>query len=89
MADYCIETSHMLTASLCAAAIAIAGWVVATMTPLFAALKFTGLLRVSEHAEDVGLDLAIHGGPCYAEASEASPAPAIEHDLQSAKVSPE
>lgn len=74
---------------LCVAVLAVGIWVIATMAPLFALLKYTGLLRVSEHAEDVGLDLAIHGGPCYAEASEASPAPAVEHELQSAKVAPE
>ena len=74
---------------LCAAAVVIGLWVVATMAPLFAGLKMLGLLRVTEHAEDVGLDVALHGGPCYAEASEASPAPADEHELMSAKVSPE
>ena len=72
-----------------AAVIATAVWVIGTMAPMFAALKHTGLLRVSEHAEDVGLDLAIHGAPCYGEASEASPAKVAGPDLQSAKVSPE
>lgn len=79
----------MRTTSLCAAVIATAGWVAATMAPLFATLKATGLLRVSEHAEEIGLDLAVHGGPCYAEASEASPVRAVEPELQSAKVAPE
>lgn len=55
-----------------AAAVAIIGWVGLTMTPLFAALKYSGLLRVSEDQENQGLDQALHGGPCYPEASEVS-----------------
>jgi hypothetical protein len=51
------------------------------MVPLFATLKYTGLLRVAEHGESIGLDLAVHGGPCYAEASEASPVPTLKTDL--------
>lgn len=55
----------------CAAAVAIAAWVIATMAPLFAALKMCGLLRVSAEAEDMGLDLALHGASCYPEGADA------------------
>jgi Ammonium Transporter Family len=73
---------------LCAAALVTAGWVVAMMVPLFATLKYTGLLRVTEHAEDIGLDRGVHGGPCYAEVSETSPLPALQPGRQATKVFP-
>jgi hypothetical protein len=40
-------------------------WIVATMAPLFFALKWVNILRVSEEDEERGLDEALHGGPAY------------------------
>ena len=45
--------------------IAIGAWVAACMVPLFAALRRAGLLRADAHAQAVGLDEAMHGGPAY------------------------
>ena len=42
-------------------------FVVATATVLFAAIKFTMGLRVSEDEEEAGLDMAEHGVPGYGE----------------------
>jgi Amt family ammonium transporter len=45
--------------------VAIAGWTVVTAGALFAALKVTGQLRVSEEEEHRGLDLFEHGIDAY------------------------
>jgi hypothetical protein len=71
----------------CAAALAIAAWAVAMMSLLFTILKFTGLLRVSDQAEESGLDVALHGGSCYPEAYEGGPVQP-DQSCRPCKVSP-
>ncbi|EOY10825.1 Ammonium transporter 1,2 [Theobroma cacao] len=44
----------------------IAGWVTATMGPLFYVLHKMKLLRISENDETAGMDLTRHGGFAYA-----------------------
>ncbi|XP_078427762.1 ammonium transporter 1 member 2-like [Wolffia australiana] len=46
--------------------LAIAGWVTATMAPLFLLLRRFGLLRISADEEMAGMDLISHGGFAYA-----------------------
>ncbi|KAL3691785.1 hypothetical protein R1sor_005436 [Riccia sorocarpa] len=43
----------------------IAGWVTATMVPLFFLLKYFDLLRISPEDEMAGMDLTRHGGSAY------------------------
>ena len=50
-------------------ALAITAWVVITTGPMFFALRFAGLLRVSGHTEEVGLDQQEHGEVAYPFAS--------------------
>jgi hypothetical protein len=78
----------VLNTCLFAAVLVTIGWVAAMMVPLFAILKRVGLLRVDEHGEDIGLDLALHGGSCYPEVSEVSPVH-DEPDVMVAKQHPE
>jgi Amt family ammonium transporter len=45
--------------------LAIIGWVLVTVTPVFLVLKYTIGLRVSDHAQEVGLDESEHGAQAY------------------------
>jgi len=45
--------------------LAVIGWVVATVGPLFIILRVTGLLRVTQSDEITGLDKVEHGGGAY------------------------
>jgi Amt family ammonium transporter len=46
-------------------AFSIIGWVLVTVTPIFLILKYTIGLRVSDHAQEVGLDESEHGAQAY------------------------
>jgi len=49
----------------CVGALVILVWTMGIMVPVFLGLKFANLLRVDEATEDLGLDVAKHGGPGY------------------------
>ncbi|CAA7390586.1 unnamed protein product [Spirodela intermedia] len=51
----------------------IAGWVSATMGPLFLLLRRFGLLRISDDDEMAGMDLTRHGGFAYVYHDDDSP----------------
>uniref|UniRef100_A0A1D1Z614 Ammonium transporter n=1 Tax=Anthurium amnicola TaxID=1678845 RepID=A0A1D1Z614_9ARAE len=53
----------------------IAGWVSATMGPLFLVLRKFGLLRISDDDEMAGMDLTRHGGFAYVYHDEDSTSP--------------
>jgi Amt family ammonium transporter len=44
---------------------AIIGWVLVSVTPVFLVLKYTIGLRVSDHAQEAGLDESEHGAQAY------------------------
>jgi Amt family ammonium transporter len=45
--------------------LAIIAWVLVSVTPVFLSLKYTIGLRVSDHAQEAGLDESEHGAQAY------------------------
>ena len=56
---------HSVLARKCATPGAMYAWVGGMSFILFFALKMSGLLRVSQDIEEMGMDVSKHGGTAY------------------------
>ena len=61
--------SHSFLSKVLGAAIvtclAVVGWVSVVAAPMFAILRWRGMLRVSAEVEETGMDVSKHGGSAY------------------------